>query len=232
MQVDSANSKNVERYHRKPVEYKLQSGDNIYIKFSSTEPVSNIALSTGNNIGISQSMAAKYKDIYLVDSAGYVSLTQLNKVFVRGLSIRQLKDSLEYKMKSYFQQVTAQVRLADNYVTIIGHVNNPGRYLIDFNDKISIFELIGMAGDLSFEANRKDVKLLRNIGEETEVVSLDLTKRSILEDKYYYVMPNDIIYIEPLKAITWHQKSFPFTTTLTLLLSTTASILVILSYLK
>jgi len=222
----------IERYKRKVVKYKLQSDDNVYVKFSSLEPVSNKILSSGNNTDVSQGMASKYKDVYQIDSVGYLTIPQLDKVYAKGLSLQQLKDSLEYKMKRFYQQITAQVRLADNYVTILGNVNNPGRYKIDFRDQISIFEIIGMAGDLSIEANRKEVRLVRNIGEETEIINLDLTKRSILESKYYYLMPNDILYVEPLKAMSWHQKRYPFTTIMALLLSTTTSILVILTYIK
>jgi len=219
-------------YSRKKVEYKIQSGDNIFIKFSSNEPVSNEVLSGGVNTYSTQSLAAKYKDVYLVDSAGYISVPQLNKLMVKGLSLQQLKDSLDRKIGKYYQQANTEVRLAANYITILGEVANPNRYMIDFEDKISILELIGMAGDLKFEANRKDVKLIRTIDDKTEVVSIDLTKRNILENEYYYLMPNDIVYVEPLRAMSWHAKSFPFATTLALILSTTSAILVIFTYIK
>ncbi len=232
LQNEEDNTSSVTQYQQKQIEYKLQSGDNVFIKFSSIEPLGNLALSTSKRSMYSQSMEAKYKDIYLIDSSGYISMPQLNNVFVKGLSLQQLKENLENKMKQFFSQVSVHVRLADNYVTIIGQVQRPGRYLVDFNDQISVFELIGMAGDLSFEANRKNVKLLRNNGSETEVVSLDLTKGNIIENKYYTIMPNDILYVEPLKAISWDKKSFPFATTLALVLATTTSILVIISYLK
>ncbi|MDF1547824.1 MAG: polysaccharide biosynthesis/export family protein [Bacteroidales bacterium] len=219
-------------YNRKQVAYHVQPGDNIYIKFSSIEPVSNEVLSGGVNTMVSQSFGAKYKDVYLVDSAGYISVPQLNKVLVKNLSLTQIRDSVENKIRRYFQQATAEVRLADNYITILGEVNSPNRYLIDFEDKISILELIGMAGDLSFEANRKEVKLIRTKDNKTEVFSIDLTKRNLLENDHYYLMPNDIVYVEPLKAMSWHAKSFPFATSLALILSTTSAILVIITYIK
>ena len=195
------------RYKRKLVKYRLQNDDNVYVKFSSLEPVSNEVLSLGNNQTNSQGLGTKYRDIYQIDSLGYLSIPQLNKVHAKGLSLQQLKDTLQLKMRRFYQDVTVNVRLADNYVTILGNVNNPGRYMIDFREQISIFELIGMAGDLSIEANRKEVRLLRNIGDETEIVNLDLTKRSIIESKYYYLMPNDILYIEPLRAV---ESGYPY----------------------
>ncbi len=221
-----------EKYTRKLIKYRLQSEDNVYVKFSSIEPVSNEVLSLGNSQTMNQGLAAKYKDIYQIDSHGYINLPQLNKVSAKGLTLQQLKDSLELKMQRFYHDVTVQVRLADNYVTIIGDVNNPGRYLVDFREQISVFELIGMAGDLSIEANRKEVKLIRNTEKGTEIVELDLTKRGIIESEYYYLKPNDIMYVEPLRAMDWHQRRYPFTTTLALVLSTTASVLVLISYFK
>jgi polysaccharide biosynthesis/export protein len=232
IQEEAGKTAENEKYTRKLVKYRLQCDDNVYVKFSSLEPVSNEALTIGNTQNVSQGLASKYRDVYQIDSLGYLSIPQLNKVYAKGLSIQQLKDSLELKIQRFYRDVTAQVRLADNYVTILGNVNSPGRYMVDFREQITVFELIGLAGDLSIEANRKEIRLIRNSGEETEIINLDLTKRSIIESEYYYLKPNDIVYAEPLRAMSWHQRRYPFTTTLTLVLSTAASILVLISYIK
>jgi polysaccharide biosynthesis/export protein len=214
------------------VEYHVQNGDNLYIKLTSTEDLIDKALTAGNIGSAGQGLESKYKDIYLVDNLGYIQMPQLDKILVSGKSLNQIKDTIDLCIQKFYSQTTSQVRLADNYVTILGDVNKPGRYLIDFRDKINIFELIGMAGDLSFEASRSNIKLIRKIGEKTEIVSLDLTKQNIIENEYYYLLPNDIVYVEPLKAVSWHLRSFPFATTLALVLSTTTTILVIISYFK
>lgn len=214
------------------VDYLVQKGDNLYIKISSLEPTSNQFLSNETTGNLSQGIGVKYKDVYLVDAEGYIKLPQMNKLKVDSLSLKQISDTIDRRIQRLYPQTYCQVRLADNYVTIIGDVNNPGRYMIDFSDKITIFELIGMAGDLSYEAKRNDIKLIRKKGNETEIISVDLTKRNILESNNYYILPNDVVYVEPLKAVSWHQRSFPFATSLALLLSTTTTILVIISYFK
>jgi len=214
------------------VDYHVQIGDNLYIKLSSIEPIANEVLSQESGGSLNQGLASKYKDVYLVDNEGYIKLPQLNRIKVEGLALTQIKDSIDIQILKYYGQTSSQVRLASNYVTIIGNVNSPGRYLVDFNDKITIFELIGMAGDLSFEAKRSDVKIIRKKGVETEIVSLDLTKRNVLESEYYYILPNDVVYVDPLKAVSWNQRFFPFATTLTLLLSTTTTLIVLISYFK
>jgi polysaccharide biosynthesis/export protein len=220
------------KYAPVKVEYLVQSGDNLYVKISSTEDLTNQVLSYGNNGNMSQGLESKYKDVYLVNSEGYIQLPQLDKIKVEGKSIEKIKDTIDLCIQRFYSQTSCQVRLADNYLTILGDVNKPGRYLFDFRDKITLFELIGMAGDLSFEAKRSNIKLIRKKGLDTEIIELDLTKRKILGSEYYYLMPNDVVYVEPLKAISWHTRSFPFATSLALILSTTTSILVIISYLK
>ncbi len=218
------------KYKIQQVDYHVQIGDNLYIKLSSIEPIADEALSQESGGVVTTGLSSTYKDVYLVDNEGYVKLPQLDKIKVEGLALNQIKDSVDIKIAKFYGQTTSQVRLASNYVTIIGNVNSPGRYLVDFNDKITIFELIGMAGDLSFEANRSDVKIIRKKGLETEIVNLDLTKRDVLESDYYYVLPNDVVYVDPLKAVSWNQRFFPFATTLTLLLTTTTTLIVLISY--
>lgn len=232
IQKEAGKAQGNTKFTRKPAVYKLQADDNVWVKFSSLEPVSNLVFSGATGFSNMQSLEAKYKNVYQIDTAGYVSIPQLNKIKAEGLTTLQLKDTLEKKIQRYYQQVTAQVRLADNYVTILGKVNKPGRYLVDFTERISIFEAIGLASDLNIEGNRKKAKLIRNYGDTTEVVTIDLTKRNVIEDEYYYLMPNDVLYIEPLRAMSWHRERYPFATTLALILSTATSILVIASYLK
>lgn len=210
----------------------MQNGDNLYIKFSSTEPVTNQVFSPDVYMPNTLGLESKYKDVYIVDNQGNVNLPQMGKFHVGNYHIQQIKDSIELNIQKYFKQTSVDVRLADNYMTILGEVNRSGRYLFDFRDKVTIFELIGMAGDFTYEADRKEVKLLRKLGNETILVTLDLTKKDVLNSPYYYVFPNDVVMVDPLKAVTFGTKSIPVATTLALILSLTTSILVIISYLK
>jgi polysaccharide export outer membrane protein len=221
-----------DKFTNKQVEYLVQPGDNLYIKFNSTEDITNQIFASENVGTVGQGFESKYRNVYLVDNEGNIKLPQLDKIKVEGKCIGEIKDTIDYCINKYYSQMSTQVRLADNYVTILGDVNKPGRYVVDFKDKINIFELLGMAGDMSFEARRDNVKLIRKKGKETEIVVLDLTKQKIIENDYYYIMPNDVVYVEPLRATSWHLRSFPFATTLALVLSTTTTILVIVSYFK
>ncbi len=230
LQSTSPNETN--SFKTKDVEYKLQAGDNLSISLTSTDMETNIALNTQVQSNQLQGAAQKYKDIYLIDNKGYIKHTQLEKIYVEGLSLQQAKDTIEAKISVFYKQVTANVRLADNYITILGEVGSPGRYLIDFDDKISIFALIGEAGDLKIEANRNNIKLIRKVGDNTEIFHIDITKKNIIENDFYYLMPNDIVYVEPLNVTFWGPRNFPFVTTVSLILSTATSIFVFFNYFK
>ncbi|NJO02073.1 MAG: hypothetical protein HC880_10590 [Bacteroidia bacterium] len=82
---------------------------------------------------------------------------------------------------------------------MLGEVNRPGHYPI-FNDQVTLFEALSLAGDLKEFANARQIKLIRQKPEGVAVVLLDITDDDILMSPYYYLLPNDILYVEPLKA--------------------------------
>lgn len=213
--------------------YKIRPGDNLYIKLSSLDPETELILEPGSrNIKSQNESEKKYKDIYLVNSKGFIDIPQVGDIYVKDFDLEEIKDTIDYSISKYFKQINVQVRLADAYVTILGEVNVPGRYLIQYDDKITFFDLLGMARDLTKYANRKNLKLVRKTGEKTEIFHIDLTDKKILEKEYFYLMPNDIIYVEQLNAVFWDKSTFPFFSSLSVVLATTSSVLVIFTYLK
>ncbi len=213
-------------------QYKVQSGDNLYISFSSLDPETALILEPGKTNNVQNEGGRKYKDIYIVDSKGYVDIPQIGKVYINDLNLEEITDTIDYSISKYFKQINVQVRLADAYITIIGEVNRPGRYKIEFDDKITVFDLVGTAGDLTIHANRTEIKLVRRDGKNTKIHHINLTDKNILGKEHFYLMPNDIIYVEQLDAVFLDKKSFPFFSSLSVILSTTTSILVILTYLS
>jgi polysaccharide export outer membrane protein len=110
---------------------------------------------------------------------------------------------------------------------MLGEVKSPGKYPI-YNNRINIFEALAMANDLTAFANRSRVQIIRTEGTKTNVVVFDLLNKDILSSPYYYLQPNDIIYVEPLKEKTWRYETFPYA----LALSTISLVLVVLTFFK
>jgi polysaccharide export outer membrane protein len=85
---------------------------------------------------------------------------------------------------------------------VLGYVNRPGQYFYQQN-KVSIIEAISQAGDLQNLAKRFEVQLYRQTPEGVKLVSIDLTDRSLINSPYWYIQPNDVLYVQPLKVRTF-----------------------------
>jgi len=89
--------------------------------------------------------------------------------------------------------------LTNAQVTILGEVNTPGQYNMN-KDQITIFEAISLAGDLTIYGKRKRVRIIRPSSDGTKTIKVDLTDINLVDSQNYYIQPNDLIYVEPIKA--------------------------------
>ena len=108
------------------------------------------------------------------------------------------------------------VKLSNFDVTVIGEVVRPGKYKI-YQSEINLFEALALAGNVTNFAKTESVKIVRRTDEGSEIVTVDAGKADILSSPYYYLKPNDIIYVEPLKFKQWGFTSFPYSTVISVL---------------
>jgi len=138
---------------------------------------------------------------YLVNSDGTIKYPVLGSVKAAGLTKRQLEtlltDSLTGRKLLVDPIVTA--RFLNFRVTVLGEVARPTTLNI-VNERISILEAVGLAGDLTIFAKRDNVLLIREDGDKKIVKRLDLTSDQILKSPYYYLKTNDVVYVEPVKT--------------------------------
>ena len=142
---------------------------------------------------------ALYYNSYEVDGDGYITLPLIDKVKAAGMNTTDLKIKLDSAFTPYLRFTSTSVKLANMRVTILGEVESPGVHYF-FNNQTTILEAISLAGDFTDFGNRKKVKLIRRTGNETHTVMLDLNKADFVNTEYYFIHPNDLIYIEPIKA--------------------------------
>jgi polysaccharide export outer membrane protein len=136
---------------------------------------------------------------YSIDEEGKITLPIIGGLTVKGLSVDEAQDLIQLNANKYLKNATVIVKLISFKITVLGEVNNPGYHYV-YNNQITILEALGLAGDLSPTGSRKNVKLIRQAQGGSEVVLLDLTNPALLKSKYFYLLPNDAIYVEPLKA--------------------------------
>ena len=191
-------------------DYLLQRGDYIYIHvnaidldmadmFNGNISISNMSYMTPDN-----STARLY--LYLVDEDDCIDYPYVGKIAVAGKTLREVKLTLEEKLSGMLKGYSVDVRLANRSFSIIGE-SGTGRYNIP-REQLTIYEALAMSGDLSLYANRKDVHLIRQTPEGTKVMKFDLRSKSIIDSEFYYIQPNDVIYIPFDGAKHWGASHF------------------------
>lgn len=193
----------------KATSYKLQSGDNIYIRVNSIDPKTSKFFQT--DFPYLMNPTYQYLNTYVVDEFGYITFSFIEKMYVAGSTVLEVRQKIQEKLDEYFKEASVLVKLVNFQVGVLGEVNKPGNFTIG-QDQINIFQALGLAGGITSFGNLKQVKLVRQLQSGSEVYILDITDNKILESPYYYLMPNDVIYIEPRNTKSWTYEQFPYQT--------------------
>ena len=135
---------------------------------------------------------------YLVDMQGDLIFPVVGKMKVAGMTKTQLAEKI--KSSIYPQYITEEpiilVRYGNFKVSVLGEVLRAGSFPID-NEKVSIFEALAMAGDMTIYGKRESVLLIRENNGVRETIRLDIRDKNLVNSPYYYLQQNDIIYVEP-----------------------------------
>ncbi|MFN6945563.1 MAG: polysaccharide biosynthesis/export family protein [Cytophagaceae bacterium] len=180
---------------RKEFVYKVQPKDILYISVTSY----NNQLTDFFNVKADRGATNYYMTGYTVDSEGYIHIPVLDTMHVMNLSIQGIQEKLQEAISEYVTGANVIVKLVNFKVTVIGEVKVQGIKNME-GDVFTILEAIAMAGGIEELGDRQNVRLVRKEGTYTRIVNLDLTKRDIISSEYYYLQPNDVIYVEPLRA--------------------------------
>jgi polysaccharide export outer membrane protein len=151
----------------------------------------------GNSTGIPTNEPAS-PNTYLVDKQGGIELPLIGWLSLRGLSTVQAKEVVKDKVSAFLKNPIVTVRLQNFKVTVLGEVNRPSNYIVP-NERVSVLDAIGMAGDLTLFGRRENVLLIRENEGKKILARLDLNSSKLFQSPYYYLQQNDILYVEPNK---------------------------------
>lgn len=185
-------------------DYELRIGDRLYVYVYSLDEKVNQMYNAGQTNSSqmrhnSGSIGGSY-DLYtyLIDEEGNIDFPTIGKVYVKGLTTRDVKHKLEEELGKLLKEVpgystiSVEVNIVNRTFSIIGAQS--GRYTIN-KEKMTIFEALAMAGDLGEFNSRKEIKLVREKNGVTTIKTFDARTKDLVNSEYYYVEPNDIIYI-------------------------------------
>jgi polysaccharide export outer membrane protein len=193
-------------------EYRIKSDDELYIQVNSLdESAANVFANAGQWSLYSGSLQPYGASLisYKVDKDGFLMLPVIGKILVKDKTLSEVTVMIRESLKNVLNQPAVSVKLVNRYVSVLGEVRDPGHFPIA-QEKLTVFDAIGMAGDVTEYGNRREVVLIRNSNGENTRVSLNLTKSEILGSEYYHIKPNDIVYVKPLREKFWGMRQFPF----------------------
>lgn len=136
---------------------------------------------------------------YLIDGDGMIDFPVIGKIKVAGLSRSSVIDTLKKALKPYLAHPTVLLRILNYKVTVLGEVRNPGTFTIP-NERITLPEALGIAGDLLITGVRKTVLVIREVDGKKEEYRVDLTSKELFTSPVYYLSQNDVVYVEPNRA--------------------------------
>ena len=228
-----AENQSINYVNERSVNYKLQPGDNLYIRFVNITDAQSAASLTGDfgNRAQVSSDAAIYLQSYTLDEEGCIELPLVGRVELKNLTVDEAKDVLQTALDKYVNQTTIIVKMSNFNLTILGEVNRPGMFKV-YQSQINLFEAISLAGNMTNFAKNDAVKIIRQTDNGSEIITVDMGSADILSSPYYYLKPNDIVYVEPLKIKQWGFTSFPYSTVLSVISLAFTAIMMYFSFRK
>ncbi|MEQ8715291.1 MAG: polysaccharide biosynthesis/export family protein [Cyclobacteriaceae bacterium] len=157
----------------------------------------------GNQNGMGQQFLG-----YLVDKKGNIEFPVIGTVAMGGLTLDQAKVKLYELLDEYLINYSVDVQFVNRRITVSGEVEEPGIVSLE-RDRISIIEAIERAGGITIYSNTENIQVIREVDGERIFATLNLHNRDIVNSQFYYIYPNDVVYLQPIKAKTFSvQTSF------------------------
>lgn len=180
----------------------LKTGDilNIIVFSSAPEnavpfnlPIINTNIRAGYTNGIASNPG------YLINNNGTIDFPIIGEISLINLTTTEASNLIKSKLLNYISEPIVNIHIDNFKITILGEVRNPGTFQIP-NERITILEALGLAGDLTINGIRKEILLIRDENGQKKEIKIDLTNNSILNSEYYYLTQNDVIYVKPNQA--------------------------------
>jgi polysaccharide export outer membrane protein len=186
--------------------------DRLYIRVLSTDPQTSQIFSFSEDIRNSTESNPLLG--YQVDEAGNITFPFVGKVNVGSLTTRDAALKIQTALNDYVPNCSITVKFIDNQISVLGEILKQGVFTFA-QDKLNIYEALALGGGLTRYGDRKNIILIRQEGDKIMHHRLNLSESKIASKDYYYVFPNDVIVVEPLKSVSSSYQNNTYTTILT-----------------
>lgn len=211
-------------------DYQLRIGDRMYIYvYSVDERINKMFNASGSGVSshmMRQSTGGTGYDLYTyeVRDDGTIDFPMVGDVLVRGLTTREVKRAIENELSGFvknygdYQMISVEVNIVSRRFSVISD-RGSGTFSIP-KEKITIFEALAMAGDIGDFGDRSQVRIVREKEGVTDIKTFDVRSKDIINSEFYYIEPNDVIYIQRIKGQSFGINSV--TTTISVVATTLA----------
>lgn len=200
LQNKSKKIKPNEHIVHKKIKYKIQTNDVLSVRILGLEPNTTSFFNIDNNTAFNQyNQVALYVNGYSVNDSGYIRLPIIGSLNVHDLTIEDVTSLIQNKVDEHLNKATVIVKLVNFKITVLGEVKKPGLYNV-YYDRITILEALGIAGDITDFGNKTKVMLVRQTHEGSIIYNIDITDSKLIESEYYFLLPDDVIYVKPLRT--------------------------------
>ena len=201
--------------------YRLQVNDEIIYRVITMDETLAKTLSSNENTN------SQYANSYRIYSDGTVDIPFLAPIKLAGLTELEAQDTLRKAFREIIPDADVKLAMYNKRFTVMGDARS-GVYNI-YKERMTIFQALAMSGDLMNSGDRRHVRIIRPRGNgEPEVLEFDIRPNSIINSEYYYVYPNDLIYVSRDSGSFYKQSSY--SSFLALITSSVSLLITVLNY--
>lgn len=170
-------------------EYRIKADDELLFRLITADEMISKLITGGQSLMNYQNYIS-----YRVYPDGTVDFPFVKNIPVEGLTLAEATEVIEQRFKEIVPDAVIKLTLANKTFTVIGEIGT-GVYPI-FRDKMTLYQALSMSGEIRYTGDYKKVKIIRETGKGTQTLEFDIRPKSIINSEYYYIYPNDIIYVQ------------------------------------
>jgi polysaccharide export outer membrane protein len=217
-------------------DYKIQNKDVLYITLKAMNPEGQITDFLSGSVGSAggfymQGESGGYLYGYDVKPNGSINLPVVGIVTVEGKTLEETQKILQEEFSKHYKNAILECKLLSFKFTVIGEVKAPGTY-VNYNNYLTVLEAIGRAGGVGDYGNRNKVLVVRPVDNGTKTFRLNLQDKQILSSEAYFLLPNDVVIIEPMKQKIFNMNLTTLSFIISTFTSTVTMTLLLINYIK
>lgn len=177
---------------------KIQVDDILSVQVFSSNPEAVSIFNPSLGAGVQGEGGKSIGIGYLVDKEGYIDFPVLGRIYLKGQTREEAKQTIRYLLEKYVKEPTVDVRMLNFHISVFGEITSPGVYTFP-DERFSILEALTMAGGFTDFSNQTNILIIREEDNLRKYARIDVGSSEVFQSEYFYLQQNDVIYIEPLK---------------------------------